>query len=38
MLNNKLIKKNRQFMWANILLGLFVVVLVFVFMYFCGIF
>lgn len=38
MRNNKLINKNRQFMWANILLGLFVVGLVFAFMYFCGIF
>ncbi len=38
MRNKKLIRANQRFMWANILLGLFVVGIVFIAMYFCGIF
>lgn len=38
MRNKKLIKANQRFMWANIFLGLFIVVVVFVALYFCGIF
>lgn len=37
MRNNKLIKSNQRFMWANILLGVFVIAIIFAFVYLCGI-
>lgn len=36
MRNNKLTKRNRQFMWGNMILGLGVIILVFVVLYFCN--
>ncbi len=36
MRNSKLIRNNRTFMWANIILGIVVIAVVALFMYFCG--
>ena len=36
MRNNKLYKRNRQFMWANMILGIAIIVLVFVVLYLCN--
>ena len=36
MRNQKLYHRNRQFMWVNIMLAVFVIGIVVVFLYFCG--
>jgi hypothetical protein len=36
MRNSKLIRNNRTFMWVNIILGIVVIAVVALFMYFCG--
>lgn len=36
MRNNKLYRSNRQFMWGNILIAIFVVILAIVIIYLCG--
>lgn len=36
MRNSKLYRSNRQFMWGNILIAIFVVILAIVIIYLCG--